>query len=124
MHAVFAMLAAAGESMAAFEHTDPAFTADTPALSPSEPALAFVRAPRGRFRATTRQHHPADTAIGRRPFVGRRAEAAITGCQARSGPRPKIVWCPAGFLDAWHRLVANWEVPALPPRRAASRGCR
>lgn len=24
---------------------------------------------------------------------------------------------PAGFLDAWNRLVANWELPALPPRR-------
>ena len=24
---------------------------------------------------------------------------------------------PAGFLDAWNRLVANWEVPTLPVRR-------
>jgi hypothetical protein len=24
---------------------------------------------------------------------------------------------PAGFLDAWHRLVANWELPVLPRRR-------
>src|SRR5207245_14161 len=24
---------------------------------------------------------------------------------------------PAGFLEAWNRLVANWELPALPPRR-------
>ena len=24
---------------------------------------------------------------------------------------------PAGFLDAWNRLVANWELPTLPRRR-------
>lgn len=24
---------------------------------------------------------------------------------------------PAGFLEAWNRLVANWELPALPRRR-------
>jgi hypothetical protein len=24
---------------------------------------------------------------------------------------------PAGFLGAWNRLVANWDVPALPHRR-------
>jgi hypothetical protein len=73
------MIATAVKSMAAFEHTDPAFTADAPPLSPTEPALPFVRAPRGRPGATTRQHDSADTALGRRPFGGRRAEAAIAG---------------------------------------------
>ena len=24
---------------------------------------------------------------------------------------------PAGFLDAWNRLVAHWELPPLPRRR-------
>src|SRR5881296_1589681 len=24
---------------------------------------------------------------------------------------------PAGFLEAWNRLVANWELPTLPRRR-------
>ena len=70
VHAVFAMVATAVESVSAFEHTDAAFTADAPPLSATEPALAFVGVPRRRLRATTRQHHAADTAIRRRLFVG------------------------------------------------------
>jgi hypothetical protein len=77
VHAVFAMVATAVESVSTFEHTDAAFTADAPPLTPTEPALAFVGVPRRRLRATTRQHDSADAAIRRRLFVGRRAEAAI-----------------------------------------------
>ena len=88
VHAVFAMVAAAVESVSAFEHTDAAFTADTPPLSPTEPALAFVRASRRRLGATTREHHSANAPFGRRPFVRRRTEAAILGSEI--GARPKI----------------------------------
>ena len=91
MHPVVPMVATAVESVSAFEHTDPAFTTDAPLLSPSEPALAFVCAPRGRFRATTRQHHAADAAVSRRPFVGRRAEAAITGREIRCASEDHLV---------------------------------
>ena len=91
MHAVFAMVATTVETMTALEHTDPAFAADAPPLSATEPALAFVGASRGRFRATTRQHHAADTAIRRGLFVGRRAEAAIGGRQIRGAPEDGLV---------------------------------
>src|SRR5262249_42214789 len=79
VHAVFAMVTTAVESMSAFQYTDPAFAADAPPLSPTEPALALVCAPRGRLRTPTRQYDSAHTAVGCRPLVGRRAEAAITG---------------------------------------------
>ena len=65
--------------MSSFQDANAAFTADAPSLTPTKPALAFIGAPRGRLRATTRQHHAADAAVRRGPFVGRRAEAAITG---------------------------------------------
>ena len=84
VHAVFSMVTTAVESMSAFQHTDPAFAADAPPLSPTEPALALVRAPRGRLRATMRQHDSADVAVHRGPFVRRRAEAAIAG---------REIWC-------------------------------
>ena len=35
--------------------------------------------------------------------------------RARDSLKPSAV--PAGFLDAWHRLVADWELPTLPRRR-------
>src|SRR4051812_7566519 len=85
------MVTTAVESMSAFQHTDPAFAADAPPLSPTEPALMFVRAPRRRFRTTTRQHHSADTAIRRGLFVGRRAEAAIAGRKIRGASEDGLV---------------------------------
>ena len=62
MHAVGAMVATASQSMSSFEHTDAAFAADAPALAATEPALAFVRAPRRRIsgRAAARSR------VGRR----------------------------------------------------------
>jgi hypothetical protein len=41
----------------------------------------------------------------------RRPEAPLTLDALK---RSKV---PAGFLDAWNQLVANWEVPTLPRRR-------
>ena len=40
----------------------------------------------------------------------RRGAARALNCLKRSR-------VPAGFLDAWNRLVADWELPALPRRR-------
>ena len=91
VHAIFAMVATAIESVSAFEHTDAAFTADAPPLPPTEPALALVRAPRRRLRATPRQDDSADAAIGRRLFIGRRAEAAIAGRQIRCAAEDRHV---------------------------------
>ena len=84
MHARFAMIPTAVESVSTFEHTDQAFRADAPPLAATEPALAFVRAPRRRLRPTTRQYHSADAAARRGLFVGRRAEAPIAGGE---------IWC-------------------------------
>ena len=83
VHAVFTMVATAVESVSAFEHADAAFTAGAPPLPATEPALAFKRTSRRRFRATPRQDHTSNAAIDRRLLIGRRAEAAIAGGQAR-----------------------------------------
>src|SRR5258706_12639360 len=91
VHAVFTMVATAVESVSAFEHTDAAFAADAPPLTPTEPALAFVRVPRRRLRATTRQYDSADATVRRRLFIGRRAEAAIAGRQIRCAAEDGVV---------------------------------
>jgi hypothetical protein len=78
-HAVFTMVATAIESVSAFEHTDPAFTADAPPLSATEPALVFLRAPRWRLRAVSRHDHAPHATVGGGLLVRGRAEAAITG---------------------------------------------
>ena len=92
VHAVGAMVATATESMSTFEHTDAAFAADAPALSATEPALAFIRAPRRRLRAAPRQAPPVGRRGRRRLFVG--AELKPRSPAARSGARPKIVLMP------------------------------
>ncbi len=83
MHAVFTMVAAAVESVSAFEHTDPAFTADAPSLPATEPALAFIRASRGRLRTSPRQDHSSDATVGGGLFIASGCESAITGGQVR-----------------------------------------
>src|ERR1700730_14262323 len=83
VHAVDAMVATAAQAVTTFEHTDATFAADAPALAATEPVLALICAPRGRLGAATRQDHASDTAVGGGLFVGRRAEAAITGDQIR-----------------------------------------
>ena len=83
MHAVFTMVATAVESVPAFEHTDAAFTADAPALPATEPALAFIRASRGRLRTSPRQDHPSDATVGGGLFIARGCESTITGGQVR-----------------------------------------
>src|SRR5688572_17024645 len=75
------MVATAIESMTSFQNANAAFRSDAPSLSSTEPALAFVRTPRWRFRAATRQHNAANAAGRRGLFVGRGAEAAIAGGQ-------------------------------------------
>ena len=91
MHAVEAMIPTAAQSMSTFEHTDPAFTPDAPPLAAAEPALAFMGAPRGRFRAAMRQDHPAYAAVGGGPFVGGRTEAAIAGREIRRAVEDRLV---------------------------------
>jgi hypothetical protein len=54
------MVTAAVESVPPFEHTDATFIANAPPLSATEPALVFVRVPRRRLRATTRQDDSAN----------------------------------------------------------------
>src|ERR1700731_4818370 len=90
VHAVFATVTTAVQSMSAFHHTDAALAADAPPLSPTEQALTFEGAPRRRLRATTWQDHAADAAVGRCPLIRRRAETPLSPA-ARSGARPKIV---------------------------------
>src|SRR5258706_8329773 len=104
VHAIFAMVATAVESVSAFEHTDAAFAADAPPLTPTEPALALVRVPRLGLLAAPRQYDPADAAVRRGLFIGRRAETAIAGRQIRcaaedvlmpiqgGGPQRHIRW--------------------------------
>src|SRR5262249_44171598 len=65
--------------MSALEHTDPAFAPDTPALTTTEPSLAFVRASHRGFASGSRQNDPPDTARKRGIFVLGRGEATIGG---------------------------------------------
>jgi hypothetical protein len=90
------MVATAVESMSAFQHTDAPFAADAPPLSPTEPALVFVRAPSGRLRATTRQHHSADAAVRRGVFVGGRPERTPTTRADRRDPAARAGGHPRG----------------------------
>lgn len=83
MHAVFTMVTTAVESVAAFEYTDSAFTADAPSLPAPEPALAFIRASRGRFGTSPRQDHSSDATGGGGLFIASGGEAAIAGGQVR-----------------------------------------
>src|SRR5919106_4530228 len=85
------MVATAVEAMSAFEHTDAAFTADAPSLSPTKPALVFVGAPRGRLRPLSRQNHASDAPFSRGTFVGRRAEAAIACGQVRCAAKDRLM---------------------------------
>src|SRR5712691_6291130 len=91
MHAVLAMVTTAVQSMSAFEHTDSAFRADAPPLTPTEPALAFVRAPREGLRAPARQDDSANAANGRRLFIGRGAEPAIAGGKVRRAAEDRLM---------------------------------
>src|SRR6202163_4073699 len=91
MHAVLAMVTTAVQSMWAFEHTDSAFRSDSPPLSPTEPALAFVRAPREGLRATARQDDSADAPNCRRLFIGRGAEPAIAGGEVRRAAEDRLM---------------------------------
>src|SRR5687767_11916912 len=96
VHAVVTMVTTAVESMSAFQDTDAPLAADAPPLSPPEPALALVCAPRERLRATMRQHDSADAAGRRGPFVGRRAEAAITGREIGCASKDRLVAIQGG----------------------------
>src|SRR2546425_4150206 len=91
MHAVLAMVATAVESMAAFEHADPAFTADAPALPAAEPTLTLERPARGRLRPATRQDHATDTTVRRRLFIGRGAETAIARGEVRCAAEDRLM---------------------------------
>ncbi len=91
MHAVFTMVATAVKSVSTFEDTDPAFTPDAPPLTPTEPALAFIRTSRGRLRTAPRQHDSTDAAICRGVFVGRRAEPPIPGGEIRGASEDRLM---------------------------------
>src|ERR1019366_1083420 len=91
VHAVVPMVATASQSMPTCEHTDASFTADTPALASTEPALMLIRAARGRFRAAPRQDHASHATINRGLFMLRRAEAAIAGRAIRRAPEDRLV---------------------------------
>src|SRR5262245_48684362 len=45
----------ASQAMPSFDHTDPAFTADTPALSPAKPPLTLMGTSRGCFASGARE---------------------------------------------------------------------
>src|SRR6266545_971735 len=85
------MVTTAVESKSAFQHNDAPFAAGAPPLSPTQPALVFICASRGRLRTTTRQHHAVDTAVRRGVFVRRRAETAIAGREIRRSAEDCLV---------------------------------
>ena len=91
VHPFFAMVATAVESVSAFEHTDAAFTADAPPLPATEPALAFIRASRGRFGAAPRQDHTSDATVDGGFFIASGCESAITGGQIRRAAEDRLM---------------------------------
>ena len=74
------------ETMSSLEHADPPFAADAPALTATEPALPFVRAPRRCFSPRSRQNHSPDSARERGIFVLSRRETTIRGGEVWSAP--------------------------------------
>ena len=76
--------------MSSLEHTDPTFTPDTPALSATEPSLAFMRTPRRCLPSSAEANHPSDAARERRVFVLGGRKATIAGGD---------IWRPAEDRD-------------------------
>src|SRR5665213_1430092 len=91
MHAVETVIPTTAQPMSPFEHTDPTFAPDAPALPSAEPALVFIRAPRRRLGAAPMQDHASDTAVGGGLFVGRRGESAIAGGQIRRAAKDRLM---------------------------------
>ena len=118
------MIATAVESMSSFQDADTAFTADAPALSPTEPALVFVGAPRGRLLPLSRQNHAPDTPFSGGPFVGRRAEAAIACGQVRCAAEDRLMPIERRRPQGDFPLPSSHATrPLFPSRQRGSGAC-
>jgi len=89
--AVGTAISAASQTVAPLEHTDAAFAADSPALTTTKPALAFVHAPRRCFPPLAWQNHASDAARQCRIFVPDRREAPIGRRDVRGAAKDRDV---------------------------------
>ena len=72
-----AVIATAPQTVPSFDHTDPAFAPDAPALASAKPSLSFVCASCRRLPSWSGQDHASDAAPHGGVFILRRGKAAI-----------------------------------------------
>ena len=83
MHAVFSMVATTIESMSAFEHTDPAFTADAPAVvGRASFASHYARIGRDLGRAGVSRQYETTAAVEAGRYVTRELGETVASSKA------------------------------------------